>query len=154
MLFVLTFGGVSNGLPQLVPNPKAFPVSGRKSGQKSSEPYVQIGAHRPGLTRQNQAVPYVVGLENIARRHFDLTPDDGRHAGSAATLPARVGHFNALIDQQVDQALATRPEQPMPPTVEVDLHVRNFCHAPMVRDRQSTACPHAQWPGQLDRNVR
>src|SRR5246127_3095309 len=35
MLFVLTCGGLLNGLPQSVPNPKAIPVSGSKCGQDS-----------------------------------------------------------------------------------------------------------------------
>ena len=32
----------------------------------------QLDAHRPGLTRQNQAVPQVFGFQEVARRHVDL----------------------------------------------------------------------------------
>jgi hypothetical protein len=122
-----------------VPNPKAFPVSGRKYGRNFSELNVKIGAHRPGLTRQDQTLPQIVGLEDVAGRHVDLTLDDGRHAGSAAAFPARVGHVNARFEQHVDQHLTARPGQPVSLTIQVDRDVCNFCHAPMVWHRNVTA---------------
>ena len=87
---------------------------------------VQIGAHRPGLTRQDQTLPQIIGLEDVARHHVDLTLDDGRHTRSATAFPARMGHLNARIEHHVDQALTARPAQPMPLTVQVDLDVCNF----------------------------
>jgi hypothetical protein len=43
--------------------------------QMRSELDVEIGAHGPGLTRQNQAIPRIFGLEDVARSHADLTLD-------------------------------------------------------------------------------
>jgi len=45
-----------------------------------SELDVEIGAHGPGLTRQNLAIPQILVLEDVARSHVDLTLDDGGHA--------------------------------------------------------------------------
>jgi hypothetical protein len=87
---------------------------------------VHIGAHRPGLTRENQAVPEILGLEDVARRHVDLALDDGGYARTAAAFPARMGHINARIEQHVDQGLGARPAKPMPLTVEVYFDVRDF----------------------------
>ena len=39
---------------------------------------VKTGAGRPGLARENQAVLQVVGVQQVACRHIDLTRDDGR----------------------------------------------------------------------------
>jgi hypothetical protein len=115
---------------------------------------VKISAGRPGLTRQNQAVPQIFGLEDVACRHVDVSLDDGGHARTAATFPARMGHVNARIEQHVDQAPTVRPAQPMPLTIQVDFDVRNFCHEPMVSYRNVTTCVRAQWPGKIDRSVR
>ena len=40
---------------------------------------VKIGADRPGLAREDQAIPQVVGFQDVAPRHIDLTDDEGRH---------------------------------------------------------------------------
>ena len=87
---------------------------------------VHIGARRSGLTRENEAVLEIFGLKDVARRHVDLTSDDGRHARAAAAFPARMGHINARIEQHVDQGLGAQPAEPMPLTVEVHFHVRGF----------------------------
>ena len=87
---------------------------------------VHVGAHWPGLTRENQAVLQIFGLEHVARRHIDLAFDDGGHARTAAALPALVGHIDARIEQHVDQGLGARPAKPMPLAVEVHFHVRDF----------------------------
>jgi hypothetical protein len=109
-----------------VPNPKLIPVSGRDAVENSSELDAQIGAHRPGLTRQNQTVPQVFGFENVARRHVDVALEDGRHARTASPFKARVGYIDARIEQQVHQGLTARPAQPVSPTIQVDLDVCDF----------------------------
>jgi hypothetical protein len=87
---------------------------------------VHIGAHRLGLARENQAIPQIFGLEDVARRHVDLTLDDGRHARTAVAFPARVRHVNARIEEHFDQGLTARPAKPMPLTVQVNLYVCDF----------------------------
>ena len=87
---------------------------------------VKIGAGRPGLAREDQAVPQVVGFEEVARRHIDLTRDDGRHTRTAAAFPARVGRVNARVEQHVDQGLTAGPAQPMSLTIQLDLDVGDF----------------------------
>jgi hypothetical protein len=87
---------------------------------------LHIGAGRSGLTRENEAVLEIFGLEDVARRHVDLTSDDGGHATTAAAFPTRMRHINARIEQHVDQGLGARPAKPMPLTVEVHFHVRDF----------------------------
>jgi hypothetical protein len=119
-----------------------------------SELDMKIGAHRPGLTPQNQALPQIDGLEDVAGRHVDLTLDDGRHARSAAAFKARVGNVNARFEQHVDERLTARPAQPVSLTIQIDRDVCNFCHAPMVWHRNVTALVRAQWPGKFDRSVR
>jgi len=87
---------------------------------------VYISAGRPGLAGEDQAVPQIVGLEDVARRHVDFTLDYGRHARTAAAFPAGMGHINARIEQHVNQGLTARPAQTMPLAVQVDLHVCDF----------------------------
>ena len=87
---------------------------------------VHVGAHRPGLTGENQAVPEIPGLEDVARRHVDLTLDDGGHARTTAAFPARIGHINARIEQHVDQGLGAWPAKPMLLTVEFYFDLRDF----------------------------
>ncbi len=79
-----------------------------------------LGAGWPDLAGENQAVPQIVGVQNVARRHVDITVDHSRHTRTAVALPARMGHINPRIEQQVDQGLITRPTEVMPLTVEVD----------------------------------
>jgi hypothetical protein len=87
---------------------------------------VHIGAHRPGLTRENQAVQEILGLEDVACRHVDLTLDDGSHARTTAAFPARMGHINARIEQHLDQGLGAWPAQPVLATVEFYIDLRDF----------------------------
>jgi len=87
---------------------------------------VKIGAGRPGLTRENQAIPQIVSLKDAARRHIDLTLDDCCHARTAAAFPARVRHVNARVEHHVDQGLTGWPAQSMPLPVQVDLDGRMF----------------------------
>jgi NAD(P)-dependent dehydrogenase (short-subunit alcohol dehydrogenase family) len=110
---------------------------------------VKISTGRPGLTRQNQAVPQIVSLEDVARRHIDLTLDDGRHARTAAAFPARMGHVNARIEHHVDQALTTWPGQSIPLTVQVDLDVCTFCHAPNGFPSQADGRPARPMAGKI-----
>jgi hypothetical protein len=91
-----------------------------------SELDMQLRADRPGLTPEDQAVPQVVGLEYLARRHVDLTLDQGCHARAAATFPARVRYVDTGVDQHVDQGLTMRPAKPVALTVEVDLDMCDF----------------------------
>ena len=96
---------------------------------------VHIGAHRPCLTRENQTVLQILGLEHVARRHVDLTFYDGGHARTTAAFPAGVGYIDARIEQDVDQGLGARPAKAMPLTSEVYLDVRDFCHEQMLGHR-------------------
>jgi hypothetical protein len=105
---------------------------------------VHIGAHRPGLTRENQAVLEIFGLEDVARCHVDLTFDDGGHARTTAAFPARMGHINARIEQDVDQGLGAWPTKPVPLTAEVYFDVRNLRHEQIVAHRRIPACSLTQ----------
>lgn len=87
---------------------------------------VKIGAGRPGLAREDQAVLQVVGFEQVACRHIDLTRDDGRHTRTAAAFPARVGRVNARVEQRVDQGLTAGPAQTMSLTIQLDYDVGDF----------------------------
>jgi hypothetical protein len=78
------------------------------------------------LAGENQAVPQIVGLEDVARRQVDFTLDYGRHARTAAAFAARIGHINARIEQHIDQGLTARPAKTMPSAVQVDLYVCDF----------------------------
>jgi hypothetical protein len=79
-----------------------------------SELDMQPRAHRAGLTRQNQAIPQVIGLEDVAHGHVNLTLDKGRYTRTAAAFPARVRHVDTRIEQHVDQGLTARPVQQVP----------------------------------------
>ena len=82
---------------------------------------------RPRLTGENQPVREIFGLEDVARRHVDLTGDHGGHARTAAAFPAGVGHVDARVEQHVDQTFGVRGQRrPMPLTVEIDLDVCDF----------------------------
>jgi hypothetical protein len=87
---------------------------------------VKIGAGRPGLARENKAVPQVVGFQDVACRHIDLTHDNGRHTRAAAAFPARVGGVNARVEQHVDQCLSAWPAQTMSLTIQLDFDVGDF----------------------------
>jgi hypothetical protein len=87
---------------------------------------VKIGAGRPGLARENQAVLQVVGVQQVACRHIDLTRDDGRHTRTAAAFPTRVGRVNARVEQHVDQSLTAGPAQTMSLTIQLDFDVGDF----------------------------
>jgi hypothetical protein len=87
---------------------------------------VHVGARRPGLTRENPAVPEILGLEDVAWRHVDLTLDDGSHARTTAAFPARMGNINARIDQHLDQGLGAGPAKPVLATVEFYFDLRDF----------------------------
>jgi hypothetical protein len=85
-----------------------------------SELDMQPRAHGVGLTRQNQSISQVIGLEDVARGHVNITLDQGRHARTAAAFPARMRHVETGIEQHVDQALTARPVQHVPLTVQVE----------------------------------
>jgi hypothetical protein len=102
---------------------------------------VKISAGRRGLARENQATPQVVGFQDVACGHVDLTLDDGRHARTAAAFPARVGYVNARFEHQLDQGLTAWPGQSILLTVKVDLDVCNFCHAPNGLPSQGDGTP-------------
>jgi hypothetical protein len=114
----------------------------------------QFRAYRPGLARQDQTVPEIVGLEDLARGHLNVTLDDGRHTRPAAAFPARVGHVNPRIEQHVDEAPVLWPRQPVPQTVQLDLNVCNFRHAAILCRRNAGEGVGARWLGILDRSVR
>ena len=87
---------------------------------------VKIGAGRPGLTREDQAVLQVVGFQHVACLHIDLTRDDGRHTRTATAFPARVRRVNARVEQHVDQCLTAGPAQTMSLTIQLDFDVGDF----------------------------
>ena len=115
---------------------------------------MKISADRPDLTGEDQAVPQIFSFEDVARGHVDFALYYGGHARAAAAFSARVRHIDAGIEQHVDQSLAVWPAKPMPLTVEVDFHVGDFRHEPMVCDRRGTVHLHAHWPGRLARTAR
>jgi len=119
-----------------------------------SERDVKIGAGRPGLTRENQAVAQVVGFQDVACRHIDLAHDDGRHTRTAAAFPTRVGRVNARVEQHVDQGLTAWPAQTMPLTIQLDFDMGDFRHEPMVCDQRGRASTPAHWSGKLAWSVR
>jgi hypothetical protein len=89
---------------------------------------VEIGAGRPRLARENQAVPDVVRSEDLTVGHIDFAPHDGGDARAATALAARVGHGDTRLEQHFGESLGTRPAEPMSPTIQIDLDVCNVRH--------------------------
>jgi len=115
---------------------------------------VQIGADRPGLASENQAIAQIVGLEDVLRCHVDLTLNRGRHARTAVAFPARVGASRPASSNMSTKVLTAWPGEPMCLAIQVELDVCDFCHEPMVGDRHRTVLGHVQWPGKRDRVAR
>jgi hypothetical protein len=91
---------------------------------------LQCRTHRPGLARQDQAVPNVFGIQHAARRHVDLAGNDRRHARPAAALPTRKRCIDFRVEQRINQGLAERPVQPVAVSIELDLDVCGVWHVP------------------------
>jgi hypothetical protein len=74
-----------------------------------------------GLAGQDQTGLTVLGFEDIARRHVDLTGNDGAHARAAVSLSARVGHVDARREQHIDEGGWPWPRDAM--ALSVECHV-------------------------------
>jgi hypothetical protein len=96
----------------------------RRSQSRSAEPGrpskfdADLVGERAGLAGQDETGLTILGFEDIARRHVDITGDDGAHARAAVSFAARVGHVDTLREQHVDERRLPWPSDAMPIPVE------------------------------------